>query len=216
MTHLLLAAGMPRSGSTWLYNALRLLLQPPVRSGWVADYQPDHPAPVHLVKLHQPEAALAARAAGIFLSYREPLGLAASLWRMGFVTREEDLLPLLDRIAEDYRFWLPRARYVVDLAAISNQPQAVIQALHGALPIARRIPVMDPLSILAALEAMCHEGPEPYDPLTLLHVGHRRDGGSAGRPWPESLHTVLTENWLTRWPAPPPAVACQNASFEGG
>ena len=54
----ILIAGMPRSGSTWQFNAARLILNrkhPAIFSGWCADYDPATKEPVHLVKVHTPE-----------------------------------------------------------------------------------------------------------------------------------------------------------------
>jgi len=55
-----LCAGIPRSGSTWLYNAARLLLAHaagPARvyGAWVEQYDPSHPEPWHVVKAHEPD-----------------------------------------------------------------------------------------------------------------------------------------------------------------
>ena len=50
---LILSAGIPRSGSTWLYNAARLLLsaggQDSLEAAWIEDYDRESPAALHLV-----------------------------------------------------------------------------------------------------------------------------------------------------------------------
>lgn len=203
MFHLILAAGMPRSGSTWLYNALRLMLPQPHHSAWVEDHKSDHPAAVHLVKLHREHQALARRAQKIFLSYREPLGLCASLLRMGFVTREEELPPLLDRIVADYRFWLSRAELVIDMQWILEDPVEVLQALQRQISTDLPLPARSLQDLARRLDHLHYSGPLLYDPITLLHPRHR--GESGGPALSGALRRYLTEKRLVDWPpAPPP------------
>src|SRR5262245_15346631 len=73
---LVLSAGMPRSGSTWLFNAARLLLRQTVApdelgSGWVGDWARLPKRPWLLLKVHEYDAFLARRARAILYSYRD-------------------------------------------------------------------------------------------------------------------------------------------------
>ncbi len=112
---LILSAGISRSGSTWLYNAARLLLShdgaAKVAGAWIEDYDADDPAPVHLVKLHDPDAMLAEKADLVLTGRRDLRDIAASIQRMKWVDSEEALLAFLDAVVAQHDFWSPRAQY---------------------------------------------------------------------------------------------------------
>jgi hypothetical protein len=78
---ILLCAGFPRSGSTWLFNGMRLALEQagvPHYAAWIVDYDAADPAPVHVVKVHDVDPLLA-RASGVFVSSRDLRDVIASL-----------------------------------------------------------------------------------------------------------------------------------------
>ena len=82
---LILCAGIPRSGSTWLYNAARMLASHPARGdhpvygAWIEHYDPSNPARVHVVKVHEPDEKLAWRASAVLTSRRD-LRTLRRLW----------------------------------------------------------------------------------------------------------------------------------------
>lgn len=82
---LYICAGMPRSGSTWVFNAVRLLLQragvPDPAAGWVEEKALllDHDNPV--IKIHDFDVELASRADVVLTSHRDLRDVAASLQR---------------------------------------------------------------------------------------------------------------------------------------
>ena len=56
MRKLILIAGMKRSGSTWMYNAVRLMLKDAgkdVYGCWIDDYDESNTAEFHVVKTHK-------------------------------------------------------------------------------------------------------------------------------------------------------------------
>ena len=57
-SEIILSAGMPRSGSTWLFNAARLLLRAngEPSSGWIGDWSSLPRKPVLLLKVSEPVA----------------------------------------------------------------------------------------------------------------------------------------------------------------
>ena len=79
-----IAAGMPRSGSTWLYNVVRILLQRYKTSnvkfttGWVDDIPWKDSSANFLVKVHVPIDELYKKADLVFYSYRDLRDVLAS------------------------------------------------------------------------------------------------------------------------------------------
>ena len=85
MKKLIVAAGMPRSGSTWLYNAVRLLLENTglldIGAGWIGDFNTFKNHDVVILKIHNYEPVIATNAALIFYSYRDVRDALASFKR---------------------------------------------------------------------------------------------------------------------------------------
>ena len=88
--HLILSAGMPRSGSTWLYNVIRLLISNSPQSvenfisGWVNDFDNVYDLKKAsydkyiLIKIHNYDEALVNQADYIFIL----IGIFVMLWRV--------------------------------------------------------------------------------------------------------------------------------------
>jgi len=72
---LILTAGMHRSGSTLLYNVVRLCLQQHHGAraicGWIDSLERDPEAAVYLAKIHRVRRSLAWRARSVFFTYRD-------------------------------------------------------------------------------------------------------------------------------------------------
>ena len=74
---IILSAGMPRSGSTWLYNAARLLLISSssvgnnLSSGWIEDLGTLSKKEVMLIKIHDLPKFLSKKSQIILYSYRD-------------------------------------------------------------------------------------------------------------------------------------------------
>ncbi len=71
MKQLILSAGMPRSGSTWLYNAMRIMLKSDIGidlgAGWIQDIEKFKDHDTILLKLHSYIPHLASKAT--FVAY---------------------------------------------------------------------------------------------------------------------------------------------------
>ena len=89
---IVLCTGMPRSGSTWLFNAVRLLLQSEaaeVCSYWKGDFdalkflRSAGPEKILLLKIHRHSPVLEKKAAVIFYSIRDIRDVIASKIRRG-------------------------------------------------------------------------------------------------------------------------------------
>ena len=147
----IVCAGLPRSGSTWLYNAARLTLEHvglgPVYGAWVDDYDPagdrGAAARAHLVKVHDFATDLAGRAEVVIASVRDLPAIAASMRRMGFVKSDDELEQGIAGAIDAFEAWAGVAGYVMRYETMTaDRPAEVIR--------------------LAAA----------YDPVSLLHPRH--------------------------------------------
>ena len=203
----MLSAGMPRSGSTWLYNVLRLLLQRQLSegqafsSGWFANRQSVDDEGLQLLKLHKYDAEMARSARFIAYSYRDPRDALASA-RRKFGTPLT--LGWLDDCIGQHDAWVKVAQHVLRYESMLDDPQKQARAL------ARRLGLPATLG-----EAVCAEigelsfdsaGPrnEQYHDINLFHRDHRTSDGQPGR-WrtelPAALQTEIQERhaqWLQR------------------
>lgn len=186
---IILAAGMSRSGSTWQFNATRLLLeeaQVPHWAGWIDDLAQAQ-SPLCLVKVHSP-AHFQGRARVVLTTWRPFEDCLRSLIRMGWLAPEK--APVQRSYHQQracYHHWAARSHLQTCYAQLRDDPQAAVgriqKVLSGRLGIAADPGA--PARVVAALEAL-RPPPEPqladdgttatrakrHDPRTLLHPGH--------------------------------------------
>ena len=85
MEKLIVTAGMPRSGSTLLYNTVRLLLERTgkldIGAGWISDFNSFKNHDLVILKIHSYEPVIANNAAMILYSYRDIRDALASFKR---------------------------------------------------------------------------------------------------------------------------------------
>ena len=181
-SRIILVAGVPRSGSTWAFNAARRLLAGVpggLQAAWVADYDPSHPARTHLVKAHRvadvtfaPDLVLTTRRAA-----EECL---ASLIRMGWLADEpEAIRRAWEHHHRLYAHWNALSGHEISYDGLVADPEAELARLAPVLGVT---PAPGALAALAG-ELAAMQGPAGggYDPETLLHPGHRRPEGAPGR-----------------------------------
>jgi len=202
-----LAAGMHRSGSTWQFNALRLLLehagQAPAAGAW-----PERTTLVQatncVIKLHRPDEELAAQTAMVFTSHRDLRDLVASHHRMfGRSALPPATTSLLQPILESYAYWSPLATYDMPYEQMIADKPAELGRLATALGLA---PGLDFTAIAAEIEALvfspARQAAGGYDAVTMLFDGHITNGqhGSwTGTLSAEEVAEIETEygSWLT-------------------
>ena len=167
-------AGMPRSGSTWLFNAARLVLNTTgvaPYSCWVDDYDETTPTPVHLVKLHTPEQLLFPYDM-ILTTWRPIEECLASLVRMGWLKPEKEQIEKRRRLQTAlYEAWEKKSDFEAYYSEITHDPEPLVIRLAEA--INARITSDQAATIAGELAAMQPPAIGPYDPLTLLHPRHR-------------------------------------------
>lgn len=177
---LVLSAGMPRSGSTWLYNALRLMLRHrfpapgALACAWVGDIDRLAPgAPCRLVKIHEWDPALAAQAGFVAWSYRDLRDAMASQHRKFGGALDVSFARYL---VEQDASWTARADHVMRYEDMVADPDHELARLAAAL----QMPDLDLKALRRELDGLSYdsEGPrnEAFHELTLLHRGHVTDG----------------------------------------
>ncbi|UWQ86108.1 hypothetical protein [Leisingera caerulea] len=174
------AAGVPRSGSTWVYNAARLLCE---KAGlrcyaeWCEDYQPDRHADydVHLVKLHNMEE-FSFPAHRVLSTRRDLVERLASLVRMGWL--KEDPVSL-QRAAESHselaEYWAERTDNETLYSDIMERPEKAVKDIARAMDIPCPDKTATDISRqLARLPVPAEtENQRGHDSQTLLHPNHR-------------------------------------------
>lgn len=173
---LVVVAGMPRSGSTWLFNAVRLLLQAtgrPVEAAWFAEYDRNAKAPLHLVKLHDPIEAVGLDPALVLTTWRDFDACIASLVRMGWTKDDVDARRRARQRQETvYQYWAARSDLEIDFDEIVNDPERAVLRLAAVLGVAAEAAP----GVLAGLAALVPPETGSYDRTTLLHPGHLGPG----------------------------------------
>lgn len=173
-------AGVPRSGSTWLFNAVRMLCAKSglsCYSAWHADYDPttcrDHA--LHLVKLHAFKD-LTFPYHRILTTKRDLADRLASLIRMGWLKPEKANIQDRARAeAELYARWAALSDFEAGFTDIEAAPVALLKELSDALDIACDSAQAD--QIATALKTLPTpkktKGSFDHDAETLLHPNHR-------------------------------------------
>ncbi|MFN3955451.1 MAG: hypothetical protein ACK4LQ_13445 [Pararhodobacter sp.] len=171
-------AGVPRSGSTWLFNATRLLIEASgstLHSAWVADYRPaDHAeADFHLVKLHQP-AELSFACHCLLTTRRDAVSQLASLLRMGWLAPDGEVIRTRAcELRGLYEFWAARSDLEIAYDQICDQPELALQRVQAQIGLGSR--GTDLSRVFDGLNRLKPPDTGRYDPLTLLHPGHAAD-----------------------------------------
>ncbi|KAK9819165.1 hypothetical protein WJX81_000617 [Elliptochloris bilobata] len=190
---LIITAGPERSGSTWLFNAVRLLYedaQEPLDAYWIThltdaaldargcerEGTPAQQRPHVLVKTHGWSDDWARRRAShVLLTHRDLRGVVASYRRMGWAP---DLKPAY--IADHLR-WHAIADRDVALEDIMAAPQRELDALAATLGLAEKVDTAAVLARLQALRAPARGPPDPVNKLWPRHLSaatlQRQAGG---------------------------------------
>ena len=170
----ILSAGMHRSGSTWLYNAIRyILIQKRVKNittGFVYEQEETPDNKNSVIKIHTVNKHYIDWADKIFYCYRDIRDVAASFirWR-----GEKPNRMILEKDIKNFAVYKPLANLSVEYNRITKEPEQVLTEIADIL--GHKI---KPKAILKKLDAMKKKKLKNTDPETLLRVGHITDGRS--------------------------------------
>lgn len=196
------ADSMPRSGSTAIFNALRLLLLTDpdcdLQSGWVRDARNMPPANTYLIKTHGMNLIDSWRASKTVYSYRDPRVALVSLSRKFGSTPSMRLV----------RMWMADFAFAEKHADLLLRYDMAMRDLRGTVCT---------LADLVGVEADCQQiadrlspspgGGDGPDKLTLLHGEHAT--GTTEDEWrtalPSDLNAQIVDEfgpWLERYGYP--------------
>ncbi len=132
---LILAAGMRRSGSTWLYNVARLLLlrhtpdPSDVSAGWIDDLCDKERKLINLWKLHPYDQEVVNQAQTVLYCYRDIRDVIASL------QRKFGIKPTIDVATElltEFDRWVACADVVLKFEhMLTHQEESIVAVAHA-------------------------------------------------------------------------------------
>lgn len=199
----MVCAGIPRSGSTWLYNAVRLLLQREHGEGsvygtWVDRYDAANPARWHVVKIHDANDPLAWRAKCVLTSRRDLRDIAASAWKRGWVGDSATTLALLDSVIAQHAFWKPRSAHEMAYEVMRRDPRAELSSIAAVLGLQSSDEQLD--ATLHAIESLDHDdaSADDFDSSNLMHKRHIMDGrvGYHAQTLPADLLAAINQRYV--------------------
>jgi hypothetical protein len=192
---LIVAAGSIRSGSTWLYNAIRLILLARNRTVigcWIDDLAKQEIGSYDfvLVKTHEPNEFLRNQAWRVFTSHRDLRDVARSSRDFLGIDTQEDLTAYVSAPIAHHDYWVKYADYDMKYEQMIMDAGFVVQ--HIAEKLSIKISKDQEKDIVQQLANL----PEPnnadsYDKSTLLHPRHRFEGAVGG--WVGSLTECQVE-----------------------
>lgn len=175
--HLVLAAGMARTGSTWLYNAVRYCFLCGGRSvygAYVDAYEPAIEADVHVVKVHNFDGDLQRGAHIIVTTRRDLRDVAASMVRKGWVSDDPMALDIYLRqtLVLQHDAWRRHSDLEVDYEEIVRDPTTAVRRMVGILAVPAA-----PEAVAQCLEVLRRTVLCDVDRTTQMWPGHVTDGG---------------------------------------
>jgi hypothetical protein len=192
---LVIAAGMPRSASTWLYNAAQLVLSadPEIAGdlsvGWIRDWEHLRDTRYRLIKVHDFHPILVDRACFTLYSFRDLRDVLASMKRG---LDREPSLKLADTLIRHYHQWREKADIVVRYETMLEAKESTIYALAGLFGISG----IEPAAITKQLDSLAFRSKEQkshtYDKITLYHWNHITDGRHGS--WADTLDSTLVKH----------------------
>ena len=177
-TRRIVCAGLRRSGSTWLFNAVRLILEQTGESVYgcfVDRYKSENLSPIHVVKTHKYLDGLRKRARHTFMTYRDLRDIAASAVRMRLTKNSAPDIGRYLRalVAEEYNPWSPHADLQIPYEDMLDRGPLYLRQISELLAVK-----IDPQKVYHQLEAIRTPPTteRTYDKTTLLWPNHITDG----------------------------------------
>jgi hypothetical protein len=176
----ILIAGIPRSGSTWQYNAVRLLITASgrrVHAAWCGDYITPPEGVTSVIKVHTPDEGSIVSKPLVLTTRRDLIDTLQSLVRVGW--SPPNYTSLRGRALQQlhmYVHWAKRSSHETLYDDIINKPIDELRNLSKSLKLELGDEQIKEVSNkLEALKAPEGNGRDMglYDLETLLHPDHR-------------------------------------------
>ena len=165
MSKLIVIAGIKRSGSTWLYNAVRLCLLHAGKTVHIAGdgqfFQADCKADYQIVKKHPFDKQLADAADYVFTSDRDDEGIRASWERFSGEVLTDEKLAMWRKWLDQ---WKPYSTGDMQFYDVCN--------LKVVIDLAKILDVDLHSNVIREIDAVRPPTDKDYDPETLLFKNH--------------------------------------------
>ena len=189
LSRLFISGGMPRSGSTLLFNIIRILLEEKyngkVGSGWLGQLDKIPDSGVYLVKGHTLDPLKMKRASLIFYSYRD--------LRDALVSRKkkfgrEPSLKVVQNWIQQFRLAQKYSNLMLKYELMMADPSVTINQVAKLLEME-----VDTDRIQAQLPSTTSRSENTeFDPVTLLHKDHVT--GTKALDWKSEIPSNLVED----------------------
>jgi len=199
-------AGITRSGSTWVYNAVRAILRnagvPDLAAGWISEKEKILTHRNAVIKTHSFDADLAARSDVVVVSHRDLRDVAASMHRKYKV--EFSIKPVRETF-DDYIKWKKTAVYDLRYEQLLIDKAPELKKIAAVLKLPA--PTLEGLPYELISKEIDGEKfteqrstAQRYDAVNLLHEGHFTDGrhGSWTNYVPAEIVAAI-ENEFRSW-----------------
>ena len=200
---LILSAGMPRSGSTWMYNTIRILIlnqyihKEDFTYGWIEDIDKLPPSKIRLIKIHNHEENIVNKSDIIFYSYRDIRDAIASSFRK-FGTKPS--IKLASQFIEQHFKWEKISNYTMRYETMLKDKEKIVMEIANVL----NIKSCSPQKIINQIENMNYNSNgkknEIYNMDNLFHRDHITDGRHGS--WRDTLSESFIkeiENKYSSW-----------------
>jgi hypothetical protein len=174
--NIIVIAGVPRSGSTWLFNATRLVLEKTsakVYAAWYEDYAQNMQTEYdfHVVKLHRPDQ-LTFQYDYLLTTRRELVQQLGSLIRMNWLSDDPvQIRQKAEYLQSLFVFWENYSNLCIEYQNIVADPEAAISQIGSLLD--KTLTTREVSKIADDLEVLQVPNGKHYDPKTLLHPNHK-------------------------------------------
>lgn len=201
---IIIAAGAFRSGSTWLFNAIRFALiegKKDCYSCWVDDFDAEkaNKTDYVLIKIHQPSEEWRKKAWRIFTIHRDLRDVARSAIDFLSIKNTDDVLQCVGVAARDHAFWKQHCDRDYRYDQIAGFSSQIIRDIASSLDLAlNNSQVLRINSQLSGMKEPTET--DRYDPVTLLHPTHKFGGQNSS--WSNRLsddQTALIMNEFAAW-----------------
>jgi hypothetical protein len=186
-TKRVLVASYPRSGGTWLFNAIRLIYKlhaPTTYGAWITEYVPQRKNGPHVVKLHDPGDLGDLSYDKVFTSRRNKEAIKESLIRMNELKGDskkwfksvDELHKILADSDRHYDHWKQHSCYEMDYHTMMEDKVAEIVKISQVLGLTLERSQAEQIhGELDGLSAHIDDlTSNDHDPFSLLHLGHVR------------------------------------------
>ena len=165
MKKLIVTAGMPRSGSTWLYNAVRLLLEYTgkldIGAGWISDFNSFKNHDVVILKIHYFKPVIANNATMILYSYRDIRDALASFKRK---FGNEPSIEQARKFIHNDNIWREKASFIMKYEDMIAAQEKTLEKITGFLGITNA----NLIQIIQDINNMTYEKGETFSIKTIL------------------------------------------------